>query len=253
MEKKTRLKLKTVSSFLTCLLSLFSIVALTLSWFAINGNADTDGMDVVIKSGDIVSDCEYFVADENDLANYAFIPADSAGKNTLGTYDVLNDKYQFLIKVNLKAEATVNVTAETATDYFLGAADAEEKGHLLKRDGSGNALSSVISFAVLGANEPQKTANGYKLTALPQDTSCFFDRSALVSATAPERSVTIGGGLTVSKDADGNAYFFVLLSYDPLLASTVFAANIGNEVLETAEDDKIPFELDFGIVVSVVR
>lgn len=253
MERTKRLKLKMIVSLFTCALSLFSLITLTLCWFAMNKNTDAGGMDVIVRNESIIAGCEYFVAD-SDLAasGYSFIAAGSEDKNKLGTYDVLNDKYQFLIKVKLVSAMSVNVTAETATDFFLGSASAKTDNHWLSADGTGNALSSVISFAVLSRADLETTGGGYKLAELPSDanTSCFFDRSAIETATAPEPSVNIKTDFAVDADDNGEVCFFVLLSYDPLLVSTVFSANIGNNVLEQDEDVAIPFMLDFSISVT---
>lgn len=258
MERKTRLKLKMIVSLFTCVLSLFSLVTLSLAWFAMNGKTDADGMNVIIKKDKIVSACEYFVADNRETqsgtAGYSFVTATAEDKNRLGTYDVLGDKYQFLIKVNLASATTVKVSAKTETDYFLGSASAKDGEHLLTADGTGNALSSVVSFAVLNREDltANDNGNGYKIAALPENTSCFFDRSAsaLESATEPFPVVTLTpeNGLNVTADENGNAYFFIMLSYDPLLVSTVFAANIGNDVI--GSDVDVPFVLDFEIGVS---
>ena len=251
MERTKRLKLKMIVSLFTCALSLFSLITLTLCWFAMNKNTDAGGMDVIVRNDSIIAGCEYFVADSDSTASgYSFIAAGSEDKNKLGTYDVLNDKYQFLIKVKLVSAMSVNVTAETATDFFLGSASAKTENHWLSADGTGNALSSVISFAVLSRADLETTDGGYKLAELPGETACFFDRSALETATAPEPRIGLATGLAVDTDADGEAYFFVLLSYDPLLISTVFSANIGNDVLEQDEEVSIPFVPDFSIAVT---
>ena len=252
MERTKRLKLKMIVSLFTCALSLFSLITLTLCWFAINKNTDAGGMDVIVRNDSIIAGCEYFVADSSSTASdYSFIAA-SEENGKLGVYDVLNDKYQFLIKVKLVSAMTVNVTAGTSTKYFLGSATAEEEGHLLSKDGTGNVLSSVISFAVLSRDDLAKTDGGvgYKLEDLPTETACFFDRSALSTATEPKPSIDLATGFAVEADDDGEVYFFVLLSYDQLLASTVFSANIGNDVLEQGEDTVIPFVLDFSISVT---
>lgn len=251
MERKTRLKLKMIVSLCTCVLSLFSLISLTLAWFAMNDNTGAGGMDINVSGENIVSSCEYFVT-ESSVGDsfYSFVPADAEDKNKLGVYDVLNDRYQFLIKINLYSAKSVKVTADTNTGYFLGSVTAEDEGHWLTASGAGNVLSSVVSFSVFGRDELPQSGGGYILNALPENTSCFFDRTALGAATKPELSVTLADNLVVEADENGNSYFFVMVSYDPLLVSTVFSANIGNDVLEQAEDDIIPFELDFGIVVS---
>ena len=244
-----------IISLCTCVLSLFSLISLTLAWFAMNDNAGAGGMDINVSGENIVSSCEYFVADSSlQGSEYSFIPAASDDKNKLGVYDVLNDRYQFLIKINLYSAMSLKVTADTSTNYFLGSATAKEDGHWLTASGAGNALSSIVSFSLVENSALQQTADGkgYTLNGLPEKTSCFFERTALGSATKPESSIALADGLVVKADGNGKAYFFIMVSYDPLLTSTVFSANIGNDVLEQTENDVIPFELDFSIIVSAV-
>ena len=46
MNVKSKSKLKMISSLITCALSFFSLVTLTLSWFAMNKDTDAGGMGV---------------------------------------------------------------------------------------------------------------------------------------------------------------------------------------------------------------
>lgn len=247
-----------IVSLFTCALSFFSLITLTLAWFAMNKNTGAGGMDVVVRNDSIVAECEYFVADASPSGTgYSFVKATSEDKNKLGTYDVLNDKYQFLIRIKLVSAMNVKITADTATDFFLGSASAKTDGHLLKADGSGNALSSVVSFKVFAHDELTADGSGYKLSALPADRDmvCFFDRTKLEEASRPVSSLDLVSGGTgtetfeVTADGSGGAYLFIMLSYDPLLTATVFSANIGNEEIEQKDDAVIPFELDFSISV----
>jgi len=255
MKDKSKLKLKMISSLLTCALSLFSLITLTLSWFAMNKDADAGGMGALIKASSIVAECEYYVVDsETEESGYVFVTPAADSGYVLGSYDILKDKYQFLLKVKLTSEMVIDVIARTETDYFLGSATAEN-GLWLTESGEGNTLSSVVSFSVLSQdNLPTKTANGYKLNDLPADPVCFFDGNADDIAASLQKTPSIANGLSVTADENGDAVFFILLSYDPLLISTVFSANIGNGVIEReGEEFVVPFVLDFEILLTAAE
>ncbi len=253
MNGKSKLKLKMISSLLTCALSLFSLVTLTFSWFALNKTTGGGGMGALIKDSYIVSECEYYVipADDNGSGEYTFVPPANASDCDLGPYDILKDRYQLLVKVKLKSAMQISVTAKTETTYFLGKSTAQEDGHWLTASGEGNYLSSVASFTLLnlGENGFSKTADGYKLTSLPEETVCFFDRNTLNDGSLPQDAI-IATGHNAIENADGEICFFMLLSYDPLLMSTVFSVNIGNPVIENDENSVIPFTRDFEIQIT---
>ena len=255
MKNKTKLKFKIIFSFLPLALSFFSLITLTFSWFAMNKNSNAGGLDATISSSSFVDGCEFYsIVTDATGTGYYFKKAASDGDCNLGVYDILKDKYQLLIKVTLKEERTVYVTAKTDTDYFLGHSTAKSDGHWLTADGTGNVLSSVVSFAVLSGGDAEETSDGYRLSALPSETVCFYDKSTLSeadpAAPAPSVNVTASDGLSVSESESGEICFFILLSYDPLLMSTVFSVNIGNTVIEQGEDVVIPFTLDFGIYLT---
>lgn len=255
MKNKTKLKFKIIFSFLPLALSFFSLVTLTFSWFAINKKSNAGGLEATISSSSFVDSCEFYAIDTAATGTgYYFKKTTSDGDCNLGVYDILKDKYQLLIKVTLEEERTVFVTAKTDTDYFLGNSAAKSNGHWLTADGTGNVLSSVVSFAVLSGGDVEVADGGYRISALPAETVCFYDKSTISeadpAAPVPSVSVTASDGLSVPADESGEICFFILISYDPLLMSTVFSVNIGNTVIEQGEDVVIPFTLDFGVYLT---
>lgn len=234
-----------------CLISLFATVTLTFSWMARNHKTGGNGMDVVITDGTSILDYEFYSADANSTERL-FKKVDKEDAN-LGVYDILNDKYQLLMKIYVKDQVEkVTVEAFTQTDYFLGFRDENNvvPYPLLAGDGTGgsfngkayvNALSSVVGITVL-ETEPEKRDGtdyeGYVLDKLPTDAN-------LTKFIADDTKNVVSSKITVKKgdsnvietfapDTTNNErahYFFVYITYDPLLMSTVFSANIGNSVI----------------------
>lgn len=268
MNVKSKSKLKMISSLITCALSLFSLVTLTLSWFAMNKDADAGGMGVLIKDTSLVKSVEYFVADST-ADGYVFKPADDENPNVLGQYDILADKYQFLIKVTLHSQMSIKIAGSTQTDFFLGSATADnglmltENGY--KADGTtiNNALSSVVAISAFVSDDTKinitKTDDktGYTIAQLPEKSVGFFDGDADTAAdiaASLDQAPVIANSLNVAADdnENGEFVFFIMLTYDSNLMSAVFDANMENPVFSEGDaDSSIPFLLDFELLLSV--
>ena len=185
-------------------------------------------------------------------------------KQKPGAYDVLNRKYQLLIKLYLRADAQkVLVSAETDTNYFLGDGTQEHRlAAALPADGTlKNPLSSVVAMRGVAAGELSGDANnGYVWTENTDEYVKFMKdssansvlRSAITvcDTTLPESTETFTG-----TGYDGSAYTneecksaFILISYDAALIEAVFSANIGNS--DIVNLDEVPFMCDFEIKVQ---
>lgn len=271
MRERTRTKLKIISSLAMCLLSLFSLVALTIAWFAQNDSAGAGGMGVMIKTDKFLYGYEFYniVADET-AQGYTFTKTDDAGAK-LGTYGMTKTKFQLLAKIYVSADLTaVTLKAHTDTAYFLGdgehdllapsAADptVPESGETAAGEKYTNVMSSVVRLAAItsGVTENGDTC---ALDALPADeafgrfinadsdpaTIADFNVKATADAdtiTLPADTVTYGG-----KTAKA---FFVVIDYDRLLLSTIFSKNLANDILQDL-DTEIPFACDFGLAMYV--
>lgn len=267
MKKRTRQKLKMFTSLFLCIASLFSCVTLTLAWFAFNNNVSGGGIGVgAEKKADLIA-YEYYVADtrEENKDKFLFVKTTDETKQKPGAYDVLNRKYQLMIKLYLRADAQkVLVSAETDTNYFLGDGTQEHRlAAALPADGTlKNPLSSVVAMRGVAAGELSGDANnGYVWTENTDNEYVKFmaDSSAnsvprgaitMPEITLPESTETFTG-----TGYDGSAYTnaecktaFILISYDAALIEAVFSANIGNN--DIVNLDEVPFMCDFEIKVQ---
>lgn len=267
MQKRARQKLKMFTSLFLCIASLFSCVTLTLAWFAFNNNVSGGGIGVgAEKKADLIA-YEYYVADtrEENKDKFLFVKTTDETKQKPGAYDVLNRKYQLMIKLYLRADAQkVLVSAETDTNYFLGDGTQEHRlAAALPADGTlKNPLSSVVAMRGMAAGELSGDANnGYVWTEnadieyvkfMAGSSADFVPRGAITmpEITLPESTETFTG-----TGYDGSAYTneecktaFILISYDAALIEAVFSANIGNN--DIVNLDEVPFMCDFEIKVQ---
>ncbi len=268
MQKRARQKLKMFTSLFLCIASLFSCVTLTLAWFAFNNNVSGGGIGVgAEKKADLIA-YEYYVADtgEANKDRFLFVKTTDETKQKPGAYDVLNRKYQLMIKLYLRADAQkVLVSAETDTNYFLGDGTQEHRlAAALPADGTlKNPLSSVVAMRGVAAGEELAgdTNNGYVWTEnadkeyvkfMAGSSANSVPRSAITmpEITLPESTETFTG-----TGYDGSAYTnaecktaFILISYDAALIEAVFSANIGNS--DIVNLDEVPFMCDFEIKVQ---
>lgn len=266
MQKRTRQKLKMFTSLFLCIASLFSCVTLTLAWFAFNNNVSGGGIGVgAEKKADLIA-YEYYVADtgEANKDKFLFVKTTDETKQKPGAYDVLNRKYQLLIKLYLRADAQkVLVSAETDTNYFLGDGTQEHRlAAALPADGTlKNPLSSVVAMRGVAAGELSGDANnGYVWTENTDEYVKFMKDSSANSVprgaiTMPEITLPESTETFTGTGYDGSAYTneecksaFILISYDAALIEAVFSANIGNS--DIVNLDEVPFMCDFEIKVQ---
>lgn len=286
MKEKTRLKLKIISSFIMCALSLFSIVSLTVAWFAVNDKTDGNGMAVTgSHDNDVVGYEFYGLTKDNASGNYSLKLAQNAS-DALGEYDTLASDYSAVLKIYLTRRAqsdVVKLSVNTTADYFLGdnvklSDGTEIKYPLLppkitdisrpQDDGKNytNSLTSVIAFSVFSADEAAGISeNGY-LTDLPTEerltTLIDLENPNVDGTHTPKENVY----LTQLGSEDLSVYreiyrgverdaLYVFLTYDALLINTVFSANIGNDDMylngENGLPYPIPFVCDFSITVDI--
>lgn len=284
MNERIKNRIKLVSSFLMCVLSLSAAITLSFAWFAKNDTVNGGGMSVAIENDANVVGAEYFIAEKNGSnngstqLNFKKVPADAA---RMGAYDILDKKYQLLAKVYLKSDMeTIRVTGNTQTAYFLGALENNKSKYpLLPPSGDvnvpqesttddgvtyTNVLSSVINFTIFQAGELTALTNGsgYELVS---DTLPSGDRIAKFiadSATATAPTPTINLVQTTGIDTvttGGPEQFngqpcrtlFIMFSYDEAIMEKIFSDNLGNNNIYVEDSAgnliNIPFKCDFTI------
>lgn len=285
MNERIKNRIKLVSSFLMCVLSLFAAITLSYAWFAKNDTVNGGGMSVAIESDANVVGAEYFLADtsgdQSSSTKPKFVPVENAEAARMGAYDILDKRHQLLVKVYLKSDMeTIRVKGNTSTNYFLGATDEENNSkYPLLPASSGdrnvpqesttdddvtytNVLSSVINFTIFQASELKALTDGYELVGdtLPSgDRIAKFidstDAEAPISEidlvqTAGSKEVTTGGPETF--DGKDCRTLFIMFSYDEEIMEKIFSDNLGNKNMynydeSTGELINIPFKLDFTI------
>lgn len=280
MNERIKNRIKLVSSFLMCVLSLSAAITLSFAWFAKNDTVNGGGMSVAIENDANVVGAEYFIAEKNGLNNgstqlkFKKVPAEAA---RMGAYDILDKKYQLLAKVYLKSDMeTIRVTGNTQTAYFLGALENNKSKYpLLPPSGDvnvpqestaggvtyTNVLSSVINFTIFQAGELTALTNGsgYELVS---DTLPSGDRIAKfidsTDAEKPTSSINLVGDsdtVTTGGPEEFNGQqcrtLFIMFSYDEAIMEKIFSDNLGNNNIYVEDSEgnliNIPFKCDFTI------
>lgn len=257
MSKRTRQKLKLVSSLTLCVLSLFSAVTLTFSWFSHNRDAQGGGMDITVgkETGSYDSHVFYRIDKTDGGEGILFTEAADQANASLGTYDGLERSYQCLLKIYVgEATETLTVTVSTDTGYFLG---NPNKAHPLNTEQ--NVLSSVVGFKLLtppsdGETEIVDGKKAYRFSSLTEnDMQTFIDKTSISESTVPQNiTITFDAASLKSNETSpkGNQCkaAYLLISYDPFLISAVFSVNIGVPEIENATS--IPFQCDFRLTLD---
>ena len=284
MNERIKNRIKLVSSFLMCVLSLSAAITLSFAWFAKNDTVNGGGMSVAIENDANVVGAEYFIAEKNGLNNGSTQLKFKKITNEpvrMGAYDILDKKYQLLAKVYLKSDMeTIRVTGNTQTTYFLGALDLENnksKYPLLPPTSSDvnvpqesttggvtytNVLSSVINFTIFQAGELTALTNGsgYELVSdtLPSGNRIakFIDSTDAEKPTSSINLVqtTTGNEVTTGGPEEFNGQpcrtLFIMFSYDEAIMEKIFSDNLGNDNMYVESNGtllNIPFKCDFTI------
>ncbi len=283
MNERIKNRIKLVSSFLMCVLSLSAAITLSFAWFAKNDTVNGGGMSVAIENDANVVGAEYFIADKSDpdssSAQLKFKKITNEPVR-MGAYDILDKKYQLLAKVYLKSDMeTIRVTGNTQTAYFLGALENNKSKYPLLPPTSGdvnvpqestaggvtytNVLSSVINFTVFAADEIKAREDGtegyYFAGTLPSGNRIakFIDSTDAEKPTSSINLVQTAGINTVTtggpEEFNGQPCrtLFIMFSYDEAIMEKIFFDNLGNNniYVEDSEGNLIdlPFKCDFTI------
>lgn len=287
MNERIKNRIKLVSSFLMCVLSLSAAITLSFAWFAKNDTVNGGGMSVAIENDANVVGAEYFIAEKNGSNNGSTQLKFKKITNEpvrMGAYDILDKKYQLLAKVYLKSDMeTIRVTGNTQTTYFLGALDLEnnKSKYPLLPPTSGdynvpqesttddgitytNVLSSVINFTIFKAGELTALTNGsgYELVSdtLPSGNRIAKFIADSTTATAPTKTIdlvqtentdTVTTGGPEEFNGQPCRTLFIMFSYDEAIMEKIFSDNLGNTNIYVENNDgtliNIPFKCDFTI------
>lgn len=282
MNERIKNRIKLVSSFLMCVLSLSAAITLSFAWFAKNDTVNGGGMSVAIENDANVVGAEYFIAEKNGSNNGSTQLKFKKITNEpvrMGAYDILDKKYQLLAKVYLKSDMeTIRVTGNTQTAYFLGALENNKSKYPLLPPSSDvnvpqesttddgitytNVLSSVINFTIFQAGELTALTNGsgYELVSdtLPSGgrIAKFIDSTDAEKPTSSINLVQTEGIDTVTtggpEEFNGQPCrtLFIMFSYDEAIMEKIFSDNLGNKNIYVESNGtllNIPFKCDFTI------
>ena len=283
MNERIKNRIKLVSSFLMCVLSLSAAITLSFAWFAKNDTVNGGGMSVAIENDANVVGAEYFIAEKNGSNNGSTQLKFKKITNEpvrMGAYDILDKKYQLLAKVYLKSDMeTIRVTGDTQTAYFLGTLENNKSKYPLLPPTSGdvnvpqestagdvtytNVLSSVINFTIFQAGELEARTDGtegyYFAGTLPSGNRIakFIADSATATAPTPTINLVQTAGIDTVTTGEAELFngqpcrtLFIMFSYDEAIMEKIFSDNLGNDNMYVESNGtllNIPFKCDFTI------
>lgn len=282
MNERIKNRIKLVSSFLMCVLSLSAAITLSFAWFAKNDTVNGGGMSVAIENDANVVGAEYFIAEKNGSNNGSTQLKFKKITNEpvrMGAYDILDKKYQLLAKVYLKSDMeTIRVTGNTQTAYFLGALENNKSKYPLLPPSSDvnvpqestaggvtytNVLSSVINFTIFQADELTALTNGsgYELVSdtLPSggriakfiDSTDAEKPTSSINLVQTENIDTVTTGGPELFNGQPCRTLFIMFSYDEAIMEKIFSDNLGNNNIYVEDSEgnliNIPFKCDFTI------
>lgn len=275
MKDVTRNRLKIASSLAMCLFSLFAVITATLSWFAMNDRTYGNGMSVDMYDGNKILGYEYLKVAKNGDGKYQLSEYGQSEFPSLGVYSHIDDEYQVVLKVYLTdiENRQIKISALTSTQYFLG-----ESGYPLlppraddpllpNNEGKNynNVLSSIVSLGVLTESEVGELTGGGLATLPTGDRMSSFvdvnlaDHTPSAELALKQSSADSDVISTQSASYNGNECeaVYILITYDSLLVSTVFSANIGNDSMYMQKSDgsfyDIPFVCDFSLYIEDIE
>lgn len=283
MNERIKNRIKLVSSFLMCVLSLSAAITLSFAWFAKNDTVNGGGMSVAIENDANVVGAEYFIAEksvpQSSSSELKFTKITDGNPVRMGAYDILDKKYQLLAKVYLKSDMeTIRVTGNTQTAYFLGALENNKSKYPLLPPTSGdinepqesttgdgvtytNVLSSVINFTIFTADEIKAWTDGYYFagTDLPSGNRIAKFIADSTTATAPTPTINLVQTENIDTVTTGGPEefngqqcrtLFIMFSYDEAIMEKIFSDNLGNTNIYVESNGvllNIPFKCDFTI------
>ncbi len=251
--RSKRLKRIKTQAFLTCILSLGTLMAAgtaTFAWFTTNKTATAKYLNIVAADTSIVDSVTYYKIASVSGNKYTF--TDIATTYDIGQYDsALGTKeHQILIKVVFKDTVNTNITVKAVanSDILQGGHDwgvvAKDENGDSWHDTSNFPLSSIIKFDYFGTSADTTTTSG----------SIIVDKSAITAETS---FITLDGTTPTyttsfnigSETPGGTNPIYIMLDYNEDAIASIYSFTIGNEYFSDAEKS-VDFKCDFSIVVS---
>lgn len=260
--RSKRLKRIKLEAFLTCFLSLSTLVAAssaTFAWFSTNKRATAKYLNIVAKDSAIVNQVSYHsikdvtVDDNGNITQYTFNKS-TTSTLTIGNYSrALGDnKHQLLIEIFLKDSTnsfsiTANAKKKLLSDN--GWADYGEDNWKGNPTTSGSTikykplpLSFIVSIAYFGTSVTTDASGNILLDVANKqgDAQSFVTLASENDTPKYNQSFNIGNG-------NGNNTIYIMLDYNLTAIDSIYSYNIGNERFE---EENVNFICDFSITLN---
>ncbi len=220
------------------LLTLFTLNG-SLAWFAANKKAAANGISISAAGPEeCVKQVEFFAIEETlinedltgseaasvDKNRYKFLIRESNLESiALGTYSIINNKMQVLIKVTF--------TDGFAADTVDIRAISSYAGDIIPNGSAPSSMSTVISFSVIAGNlveiEDNTASGGKKLYVVNGSDDCAAVKSFAEQATAGALptftdNITIAQNVDISaKAGETEKAVYIILNYEQSVAQYI--------------------------------
>ncbi len=251
--RSKRLRRIRTQAFLTCFLSLGTLIAAgsaTFAWFTTNKTATAKYLNIVSTDNSIIKSVTYYKIASISDNKYTF--TDVATSYDLGEYDsALGDnKHQILIKIEFKDGTNEEVTLKAIanSDILNGGNNwntVAQKDGVSWMDTDNFPLSSIIKFDYFGATADTTTTSGSIIVEKTDAISTAETSFITLNNNVPSYKTSFSIG---NETGAGNAPIYVMLDYKEDSIESIYSENIGKEPFESS--DGLTFKCDFSIMVS---
>lgn len=237
MEKKSgnikKFLVFSIILFVNVLTSTFA----TFAWFTAVTQVDNTMTNLMAEHDTYVENYElfpYYNLDSGNVSGTYTFSTTATSTHSLGKFSLINSGYQVLVKVTLTDYAasltSLDLYSHTNAPFFLGEIDSTTNQAKKLLESSGNSLSSIVCFYAFTSDKVTTVTGTTNYYSLNLSDTCnvggtsktFVNNSALVTSDP------------IIANYNSSKYIYFVIDYDKELINKVYAANLGNSVINSA-------------------
>lgn len=246
---------KLVSLISLLMANMIGLSLVTFAWYTTNQRTKKALSDLITVKENIVKNYNFYPfssTQRGSKTEYYFSKTPVETKD-LGKYSIISSGYQVLVEIELYDYMSIDVTASTTADSYLGDVSLNEEGKpIYTLQEKGNSLSSIVCFYgfdythIFEANGDYQVilenSNGGKKNLVNDDYTDLIEGKKNSICTI-----------------NNTNKFYVVIDYDEVSIEHVYSANIGNDITSGGGDDMttdeeghtyIEYVADFSINVT---
>ncbi len=238
-------KVNTALSIISLFVTSFVLIVVIFAWYVSNSTATVSGITGIVKGREDIVDevIVYNFSSKTTTDGYDTLTIDrytgdgQSGDVTMKEYEQYSlapTPTEYLIEIKFTDNADISrLDIRTELSYFAG-----YPGNGYVASATNISLTSVMRFTYL---ENVTVSNGTVTYATPSDNS-FNSFTFNENTKATDNKV-----LPVVTNKNGISSIFVLLDYNKSYINDIFTYNIGNDIIDMA--DQLSFKNDFNFML----